>query len=47
MTEKTFNLADIILVDTNPLEDIDLVADPDKNSVLIIKDGTIYKNALN
>jgi len=47
VTEKTYNLADMILVDGNPLEDIDLVADPDKNFVLIMKDSTIYKNALN
>jgi len=37
-------LADLILVDGNPLQNIDLVADPDKNFVLIMKDGKIYKN---
>lgn len=37
-------LADLILVDGNPLENIDLVADPDKSFVVIIKDGKIYKN---
>jgi len=37
-------LADLILVDGNPLENIELVADPGKNFVLIMKDGTIYKN---
>jgi imidazolonepropionase-like amidohydrolase len=36
-------LADLILVDGNPLESIDLVADPDKNFVVIMKDGKIYK----
>lgn len=36
--------ADLILVDGNPLENIDLVADPDKNFVLIMKDGKIFKN---
>jgi len=46
MTEKTFNLADMILVDGNPLEDIDFVADPDKNFVVIMKDGKIYKNTI-
>lgn len=40
-------LADMILVDGNPLEDIDLIADPDKNFVLIMKDGKIYKNTVN
>jgi imidazolonepropionase-like amidohydrolase len=39
-------LADLLLVDGNPLEDINLVADADKNFLLIMKDGTIYKNAL-
>jgi len=39
-------LADLILVDGNPLKDIDLVADPDKNFVVIMKDGKIYKNTL-
>jgi imidazolonepropionase-like amidohydrolase len=39
-------LADLLLVDGNPLEDIALVAKPEKSFVLIMKDGTIYKNAL-
>jgi imidazolonepropionase-like amidohydrolase len=39
-------LADLLLVDGNPLADIKLVADPAKNFVLIMKDGKIYKNAL-
>jgi imidazolonepropionase-like amidohydrolase len=39
-------LADLLLVDGNPLEDIKLVAEPAKNFVVIMKDGTIYKNAL-
>ncbi|WP_246317665.1 metal-dependent hydrolase family protein [Hyphomicrobium methylovorum] len=38
--------ADLLLVDGNPLENIDLVADPDKNFVVIMKDGKIYKNSL-
>jgi imidazolonepropionase-like amidohydrolase len=38
--------ADILLVDGNPLENLDLVADPDKNFVVIMKDGVIYKNTL-
>jgi len=39
-------LADLLLVDGNPLEDIALVADPQKNFVIIMKDGKIYKDAL-
>ncbi|MBT8169610.1 amidohydrolase family protein [Phaeobacter gallaeciensis] len=38
--------ADLILVDGNPLENIDLIADPHKNFDLIMKDGKIYKNTL-
>jgi len=36
--------ADIILVDGNPLENLDLVGDPEKNFDVIMKDGVIYKN---
>jgi len=39
-------LADMILVDGNPLQNINLIADPSKNLVLIMKDGKIYKNSL-
>ncbi|AHB48686.1 hydrolase [Hyphomicrobium nitrativorans NL23] len=39
-------LADILLVDGNPLENIDLIADPGNNFVVIMKDGRIYKNTL-
>jgi imidazolonepropionase-like amidohydrolase len=39
-------LADLLLVDGNPIEDIRLIEDPDKNFVLIMKDGRIYKNTL-
>ena len=38
--------ADLLLVNGNPLEDINLVADPDRNFLIIMKDGKIYKNAL-
>ena len=38
-------LADLLLVDGNPLEDIGLIADPAKNFVVIMKDGKIYKDA--
>jgi len=37
-------LADLLLVDGDPIADIDLIADPAKNFVVIIKDGRIYKN---
>jgi len=38
--------ADLLLVNGNPLENLDLVADPNKNFKLIMKNGTIYKNTL-
>ena len=36
-------LADLLLVDGNPLEDISLVADPGEKFVVIMKDGVLYK----
>jgi imidazolonepropionase-like amidohydrolase len=39
-------LADLLLVDGNPIENIKLVEEPAKNFVLIMKDGKIYKNTL-
>ena len=36
----------LYLVDGNPLADIQLVADPVKNFVVIMKDGDIYKNTI-
>jgi len=39
-------LADLLLVDGNPLENIALVADPARNCLVIMKDGRIYKNSL-
>jgi imidazolonepropionase-like amidohydrolase len=39
-------LADLLLVDGNPLEKIALVADPARNFQVIMKDGRIYKNTL-
>ncbi|MBW4936021.1 amidohydrolase family protein [Marinobacter sp. F4206] len=38
--------ADLILVDGNPLEDLNLVSDAEANFDLIMKDGKIYKNRL-
>lgn len=37
-------LADLLLVDANPLENIKLVEGPDKNFLVIMKDGTVYKD---
>ncbi len=39
-------LADLLLVDGNPLEHIDLLATPDTSFPVIMKDGVIYKNLL-
>lgn len=38
--------ADLLLVDGNPLDNINLIADPGKNFLVIMKDGVVYKNAL-
>ena len=38
-------LADLILVDGDPSEDIHLVDNPEKNFLAIVKDGVFYKNA--
>ncbi len=38
--------ADILIVNGDPLKDILLLADPDKNLKIIMKDGKIYKNTL-
>ncbi len=38
-------LADLILVDGNPLEDFKLIADPQKRFLVIMKDGRLYKNS--
>ena len=38
--------ADLLLIDGDPTAAIDLIADPAKNLVVIMKDGRIYKNAL-
>jgi imidazolonepropionase-like amidohydrolase len=39
--------ADMILVEGNPLKDINVMVDYDKNFKLIVKDGVIYKNTIN
>lgn len=39
-------LADLILVDGDPTANINLVADPERNFRVIMKDGKVYKNSL-
>jgi len=39
-------LADLLLVDGDPLKDLSLIANPEKNFLLIMKDGQIYKNTI-
>jgi imidazolonepropionase-like amidohydrolase len=39
-------LADLLLVDGDPIANINLIADPEKNFLVIMKDGKIYKNSL-
>jgi imidazolonepropionase-like amidohydrolase len=39
-------LADLLLVDGNPLENLRLVEDPDKNFMVIMKDGKVYKDTV-
>lgn len=38
--------ADLLVVDGNPLDDIRLIENPEKNLAVIMKDGVIYKNTL-
>lgn len=38
--------ADILVLDGNPLEDISLIADPERSMRLVMKDGRIHKNTL-
>lgn len=38
--------ADLLLVDGNPLKDLSLIGNPEKNFLLIIKNGQIYKNII-
>jgi len=40
-------LADLLLLDGNPLENLELIADPEANFLVIMKDGRIYKNLVN
>mgnify|MGYP001026372516 CR=1 FL=1 len=43
---ETGALADLILIDGNPLKNIDLIAETDEKFLVIMKDGIIYKNKL-
>ena len=40
-------LADLLLINGNPLKRIDILTEPEKNLALIMKDGRIYKNMIN
>jgi len=39
-------LADLLLVDGDPLKELALIANPEKNFLLIMKNGQIYKNTV-
>src|SRR5215510_495330 len=39
-------LADLLLVDGDPLSSIALIGDPEKNLLVIMKDGKVYKNLI-
>jgi imidazolonepropionase-like amidohydrolase len=39
-------LADLILVDGNPIQTLELLTEPEKNLLLVMKNGTIYKDLL-
>ena len=38
-------MADLLLVDGDPLVDLEVIADPERNFVVIVKDGRIVKRA--
>ena len=39
-------LADLLLVDGDPIANLELMANPDKNLRVIMKDGKVFKNTL-
>lgn len=39
-------LADLLLINGDPVENMKLIEDPAKNFLVIMKDGNIYKNLL-
>jgi len=38
--------ADLLVIDGNPIDNVDLIARPDKNFMVIMKNGKVYKNTL-
>jgi imidazolonepropionase-like amidohydrolase len=43
---ETGALADLLLVDGNPLDDLSLLAKPESSLLIVMKDGKIHKNTL-
>src|ERR1700727_250674 len=43
---ETGALADLVVIDGDPLANLKLIADPEKNFLLIMKDGRVVKDAL-
>ncbi len=43
---ETGALADLLMVDGDPLANIELIGDPARNFVVIMKDGKVFKNTL-
>jgi imidazolonepropionase-like amidohydrolase len=39
-------LADLLLVDGDPIANLDLLADAEKRLLVIMKDGKVYKNTV-
>jgi imidazolonepropionase-like amidohydrolase len=39
-------LADLLLVDGNPIANLEIIEDPAKNFLVIMKDGKIYKSTV-
>lgn len=40
-------LADILLIDGNLIQNLELINEPEKNILMVMKDGKIYKNTIN
>lgn len=38
--------ADLLVLNGDPLEDIRVIEDPERNLAVIMKDGKVYKNVL-
>jgi len=39
-------LADLLLVDGNPIANLEIIEDPAKNFLVIMKEGKIYKSTV-